>query len=133
MISEGMTTSTETPLGVILDVNTVANRRQEFHMYLITTGIDEKSDKFLAVTLVPVASSKMVENMIPYQPLQTMRKKYTKSLTEKFKYYCKERTNILYLRHVFFTGVQLSNDSLNTSVTDLRTNHKNTIFWYFDR
>ncbi len=49
-------------------------------------------------------------------------------LKEKFREYCEPRKNITYLRHMFFTRAQGTNETIDAYVTDLKNKAKDCEF-----
>ncbi len=87
---------------------------QKFDLYLIATGIAEKSDKVKCATFLHVAGDDAVDDF--------------DVLKEKFREYCEPRKNITYLRHMFFTRAQGTNETIDAYVTDLKNKAKDCEF-----
>ncbi len=72
---------------------------QKFDLYLIATGIAEKSDKVKCATFLQVAGDdaiKVFNTMDFDDDVDDFD-----VLKEKFREYCEPRKNIMYLRHMF--------------------------------
>ncbi|RXN08425.1 retrotransposon-like family member retr-1 [Labeo rohita] len=99
---------------------------QKFDLYLIATGIAEKSDKVKCATFLHVAGDdaiKVFNTMDFDDDVDDFE-----VLKEKFREYCEPRKNITYLRHMFFTRAQGPNETIDAYVTDLKNKAKDCEF-----
>ncbi|KAI2666787.1 Retrovirus-related Pol polyprotein from transposon 17.6 [Labeo rohita] len=99
---------------------------QKFDLYLIATGIAEKSDKVKCATFLHVAGDdaiKVFNTMDFDDDVDDFE-----VLKEKFREYCEPRKNISYLRHMFFTRAQGPNETIDAYVTDLKNKAKDCEF-----
>lgn len=91
---------------------------QKFDLYLITTGIAEKSDKVKCTTFLHMAGDDAIKvfNAIDFDDDVDD----FEVLKEKFREYCEPRKNITYLRHIFFPRAQGPYETIDAYVTDLK-------------
>lgn len=99
---------------------------QKFDLYLVATGITEKSDKVKCATFLHVAGDdaiKVFNTMDFDDDVDDFD-----VLKEKFREYCEPRKNSTYLRHIFFTRAQGPNETIDAYVTDLKNKAKDCEF-----
>ena len=99
---------------------------QKFELYLIATGIEEKSEKVKCATFLHVAGDEAIK-VFNTMDFDEDVDGFT-GLKELFRDYCEPRKNITYLRHVFFTRVQGPNEKIDAYVTDLKNKAKDCEF-----
>lgn len=96
---------------------------RKFDLYLIATGIAEKSDKVKCATFLHVAgvdAIKVFNTMDFDDDVDDFE-----VLKEKFREYCEPRKNSTYLRHMFFfPRAHRPNETIDAYVTDLKNKAK---------
>ena len=92
---------------------------QGFRLYLIASGIDEKSGKVKVATFLHVAG---VEARRIYNTFNTPEEEAEdiEVLIKNFQDYVEPRKNLTYLRHIFFTRNQETHETIDNYVTDLK-------------
>lgn len=107
---------------------------QKFELYLIATGIAEKSKKVNCATFLHVAGDDAIKVFNTIKMWFNTIKVFDKDvdgydgLKDLFKNYCEPRKNITYLRHVFFTRLQGPSETIDAYVTDLKNKAKDCEF-----
>ena len=117
------------PNGLCLEGNLAENWKtwiQKLELYLIASGISEKSQKVQCATFLHVAGDEAIKvfNTMEFEEDE----EDIEALKEKFRVYCEPRKNITYLRHMFFTRAQGKNESIDAYVTDLKNKAKDCEF-----
>lgn len=99
---------------------------QKFDLYLIATGIGEKSTKVQCATFLHVAGDEAIKvfNTMDFDDdvddLDVLKR--------KFQEYCEPRKNITYMRHLFFTRAQGPKETIDSYVTELKNKAKDCGF-----
>lgn len=117
------------PNGLCLEGNLAENWKtwiQKFELYLIASGISEKSQKVQCATFLHVAGDEALKvfNTMDFDDDEDD----LETLKEKFREYCEPRKNITYIRHMFFTRAQCKNESIDAYVTDLKNKARDCEF-----
>ena len=99
---------------------------RKFERYLITTGIEEKSEKVKCATFLHVAGDEAIKVFNTMDFDEDVDVFY--GLKDMFRDYCEPRKNITYLTHVLFTRVQGPNETIDTYATDLKNKAKDCEF-----
>ena len=101
---------------------------QQFNLFLVASGIGEKSAKVQASTLLHVIGENALEvyNNFTWENEGDSMK--VDKIMQKFRPYCNPRKNITYERHVFNTRNQRAGETIDQYVTDLRTKAKSCEF-----
>lgn len=100
---------------------------QKFDLFLIASGIAEKSSKVQCATFLHVAGEEAVKIYNTFS-FEEAEKDKLDVLKKKFKDYCEPRKNVTYIRHLFFTRAQGPNESIDAYVTDLKNKAKDCEF-----
>lgn len=100
---------------------------QKLELYLVASGISEKSQKVRCATFLHVAGDEAIK---VYNTMEfgEDEEEDIEVLKERFRVYCEPRKNITYLRHMFFTRAQGRNESIDAYVTDLKNKAKDCEF-----
>lgn len=119
------------PGELCLEGNLAENWRkwiQSFDLFLIASGISEKSEKVQCATFLHVAGedARVVFNSFDFAKEGDDSK--LDILKDKFQTYCEPRKNLTFLRHQFFTRSQGPNETFDAFVTDLKNKAKNCEF-----
>lgn len=119
------------PGELCLEGNLAENWRkwiQSFELFLIASGISDKSEKVQCATFLHVAGedARGVFNTFDFAEEGDDNK--IAILKEKFKQYCEPRKNLTFLRHQFFTRSQGGSETIDAFVTDLKNKAKNCEF-----
>ena len=101
---------------------------QRFNLYLVASGIGDKTAKVQASTLLHVIGPNALDIYNTFARDAEGNEMKVDKIIEKFKAYCNPRKNITYERHVFNTRNQKAGDSIDQYVTDLRTKAKTCEF-----
>ncbi len=101
---------------------------RQFKLFLVASGIGEKSAKVQASTLLHVIGENALEvyNTFAWDDEGDAMK--VDKIMEKFAAYCTPRKNITYERHIFNTRNQRAGETIDQYVTDLRTKAKSCEF-----
>jgi hypothetical protein len=93
------------PKSLILTENLADNWRrfkQQFEIYLIASGLDEKDGKVQAMALLHVAGFKALEVYNTFQWDTAGDDVKVDKIMGKFERYCNPRNNLPFGRHVFY-------------------------------
>ncbi|CAL9700809.1 unnamed protein product [Knipowitschia caucasica] len=117
------------PNSLCLEGNLAENWRswvQKFELYLIASGLSEKSQKVQCATFLHVAGDEAIKvyNTMEFEGDD----EDIDELKGKFREYCEPRKNITYIRHLFFTRSQAKSESIDAYVTDLKNKAKDCEF-----
>lgn len=93
---------------------------QAFEIYLIASGINEKSEKVKTNTLLHLVGQDAVEIYNTFEFEEAGDKSKLKPVLDKFEQYCNPRKNVIFERHVFNTRCQGASETIDSYVTDLR-------------
>ena len=93
---------------------------QAFELYMVATGLNEKTETVRCATLLHVAGDDAIKVFNTFLFDTPEDKKKLDKVKEKFLQYCEPRKNLTYLRHLFFTRSQQIGESTDTYVTDLK-------------
>ena len=99
---------------------------QKFDIYLIASGIAEKSEKIKCATFLHVAGDDAIKVYNTFEFDDDVDD--LDCLKELFKSYCEPRKNLTYQRHLFFTRAQGNTESIDAYVTDLKNKAKDCEF-----
>ena len=94
--------------------------KQQFQIYLIATGIDQKEDKIKANTFLHVIGPEELEIFNTFIFQNQDDKEKLQPITDKLETYCNPRKNITYERHVFNMRNQQTGENIDAYVTDLK-------------
>lgn len=111
------------PAALILQGNLKENWRrfeQQIRIYLSATEISKKSAEIQANTLLHVIGPDALEIYNTFTWTEQGDEKNLEKIIEKFAAYCNPKKNVAYERHVFNRRSQLSNERIDTYVTELR-------------
>lgn len=99
---------------------------QKFELYLIASGLAEKSEERQCATFLHVAGDEALKvfNTMEFGEGELD----LNALKESFRKYCEPRKNVTYLRHIFFTRAQGQNETIDAYVTDLKNKAKDCGF-----
>ena len=98
--------------------------KQQFQIYLIATGIDQKEDKIKASTFLHVIGPEALEIFNTFTFQNQDDKEKLQPIMDKFETYCNPRKNITYARHVFNMRNQQTGENIDAYVTDLKNKAK---------
>ncbi len=94
--------------------------KQQFDIYMVATGKNDKSDEVKATTFLHLAGPEALEvfNSLSFENPSDEKK--LDKLVEKFEKYCIPRKNVTWERHVFNTRCQQPGETIDQYVTVLR-------------
>ncbi|GFT79133.1 transposon Tf2-9 polyprotein [Trichonephila clavipes] len=92
--------------------------RQELENYLLATEKDDQTDKIKIAILLNLLGS---EGFEIYNTFKLESKAIFSEVLQKFEEYCLPRQNVVYERYKFFSCVQLTGQTTETYVTQLKT------------
>ncbi len=100
---------------------------QKFELYLIASGVAEKSETVQCATFLHIAGEEAIK---VYNTFQFTAEEVNKidELKKKFKEYCEPRKNLPYIRHMFFMRAQGTGETIDAYVTDLKHKAKDCEF-----
>ena len=99
---------------------------QKFEIYLIASGISEKSEKVQCATFLHVAGDDALKVFNTFEFDEDVDG--LEGLKELFRMYCEPRKNVTYQRHLFNTRVQGNAESIDAYVTDLKNKARDCEF-----
>ena len=98
--------------------------KQQFQIYLIATGIDQKEEKIKASTFLHVIGPEALEIFNTFTFQNQDDKEKLQPIMDKFETYCNPRKNITYERHIFNMRNQQAGENIDAYVTDLKNKAK---------
>lgn len=101
---------------------------QQFNLFLIASGISEKSTTVQASTLLHVIGENALEIYNTFTWAAEGDATKVDKVIEKFAEYCTPRKNVTYERHLFNTRNQRTGEMIDQYATDLRTKAKSCEF-----
>ena len=104
--------------------------KQEFKLYLIATGLDNKSVEQKIALLLYVAKSSAIEvyNTFTFDSTNEASSETFANVLDIFEKYCNPKKNITYERYIFFTRNQERSEPVESFVTDLMLKAKTCEF-----
>ena len=119
------------PKALMLEGNISENWRkwqQQFRLYLVASGIAEKSPVIQASTLLHVIGEDAVEIYNTFTWAEDGHAMVVSRIVEKFSAYCTPKKNVTYERHVFNTRNQKQGETIDQYITELRMKAKTCEF-----
>ena len=102
--------------------------KQQFDIYLVASGKNDKSDEVKAATFLHLAGPEALELFNTFAFESPGDEKKLDKLEEKFEAYCIPRKNVTWERHVFNTRNQQPGETVDQYVTILRKKVKTCEF-----
>lgn len=94
--------------------------KQKFEIYLVATGYEEKSKKKKACILLNLAGEQAIEMYNTFTYNEGESKEDIEVVVTKFEEQCNLKRNVTYERHVFNKRSQVSTETIDAFVTELR-------------